>query len=300
MADNIQLPNSQIITASDDVGGIQFQRIKVALGADGQHDGDVSIDNPLPVKLDAVSLAALENINVTVENPSNSGLTDAQLRANPVVVDVVNQSGLTDQQLRASPFYVNINSIASQPLPSGATTELTLQSLKGVVESLKTAIDNLNAKITEVNTANISGQVDISPASLTALENTTVTVSNPTPQGLTDTQLRASSIPVNDDNTTTAIYELYTLSNVMKDMSDGILYMQSAILEKMARLDRFDRMTVQVSDNSGNELNSAYYGVSSNLVGEASGGRSYSRIHEPWHFSNIGANHLYNQLTISA
>jgi hypothetical protein len=40
--------------------------------------------------------------------------------------------------------------------------------------------------------------------------------------------------------------------------------------------------------------------ITNNLVGEASGGRSYSRIHEPWHFSNIGANHLYNQLTISA
>lgn len=35
--------------ASDDIGGIKFQRVKLIEGADGVNDGDVSATNPLPV-----------------------------------------------------------------------------------------------------------------------------------------------------------------------------------------------------------------------------------------------------------
>lgn len=35
MADNVTLPGTGGIIASDDVGGAQYQRVKVALGADG-------------------------------------------------------------------------------------------------------------------------------------------------------------------------------------------------------------------------------------------------------------------------
>lgn len=280
MSDNIQLPNSQIVAATDDVNGVQFQRVKLALGSDGVHDGDVNTFNPLPVKLDAASLAALENITVHVDNPSNAGLTDAQLRAAPLTVSVDNQYGLTNTQLRSAPIEVSVMSVETQPLPSGASTELTLAGLKTVVENLKTVIDTLNGKITEVNT-------------------NAVTVTNPTALGLTNTELRASEIPVADIITQSILYDMANVTDAIKDMSDSMLYMQSSILEKMGRLDRFDRLTVQVSDSSGNEINSPYYGVSLNFAGESSGGRSYSRIFEPFQFSNVGANHLYNQLTIT-
>lgn len=401
MSDNIQLPNSQITTASDDVNGVHFQRVKLALGSDGTHDGDVSVFNPMPVKLDAASLAALENISVTVENPANSGLTDTQLRAAPLNVTVSNPAapGLTDTELRASPITVSVNnqvtsgltdtqlrasalpvSLLSQPLPAGASTEATLAAMKSVIDSLKATVDALNAKVTAVNTSSIAGQVDLTPATLSALENTTVTVSNPTATGLTDTQLRASALPVSlssqplptgaSTETTLAALksaidnlnakvtavntgavtltnptaqgltdtqlratpltvsvnnqtgltntelrsaelgvtdismlfltqELKGVSETMKDMLDSILYVTHAMLEKMARLDKFDRMTVQVSDSSGNELNSAYYGVASNSVGESTTGRTISRMNEPWNFSNAGSAHIYNQLTIT-
>ena len=35
--------------ASDDIGGVHYQRIKVTVGADGVNDGDVSTANPMPV-----------------------------------------------------------------------------------------------------------------------------------------------------------------------------------------------------------------------------------------------------------
>ena len=38
------------LIATDDVGGVKFQRIKLALGAEGVNDGDISATNPVPVK----------------------------------------------------------------------------------------------------------------------------------------------------------------------------------------------------------------------------------------------------------
>jgi hypothetical protein len=49
MADNVTLPGTGAVVASDDIGGFQHQRIKVTLGADGVNDGDVSASNPMPV-----------------------------------------------------------------------------------------------------------------------------------------------------------------------------------------------------------------------------------------------------------
>ena len=52
MADNTQLPIPQTLgdlIATDEIGGIKFQRIKIITGADGVNDGDVSASNPLPI-----------------------------------------------------------------------------------------------------------------------------------------------------------------------------------------------------------------------------------------------------------
>lgn len=52
MADNVLLSTvttGGVSAATDDVGGIQYQRVKIALGADGTFVGDVSDSNPMPV-----------------------------------------------------------------------------------------------------------------------------------------------------------------------------------------------------------------------------------------------------------
>lgn len=48
MADNVTLPGTGAVVATDDVGGFQFQRVKVAHGADGSAT-DVSTTSPMPV-----------------------------------------------------------------------------------------------------------------------------------------------------------------------------------------------------------------------------------------------------------
>jgi hypothetical protein len=50
MADNVAITAGAGTTiATDDVGGVQHQRVKLTMGADGVSEGDVSSSNPLPV-----------------------------------------------------------------------------------------------------------------------------------------------------------------------------------------------------------------------------------------------------------
>jgi hypothetical protein len=51
MADNVTLPGTGEIVATDDIGGVQFQRVKLAAGAEGVAV-DVSDAAPLPVRDD--------------------------------------------------------------------------------------------------------------------------------------------------------------------------------------------------------------------------------------------------------
>lgn len=90
-----------------------------------------SIDSP--VALDATTLAALENIGVTVSNP---GLTDAQLRAVPVPVSGIVSTGLTqpltDAQLRATRVPVDVE--IDQPLTDAQLRAVAVPvSLSGTV-----------------------------------------------------------------------------------------------------------------------------------------------------------------------
>lgn len=51
MADNVTLPGTGSAVAADDIGGVQFQRVKLVHGSDGVNDGDVAGGNGLPVLL---------------------------------------------------------------------------------------------------------------------------------------------------------------------------------------------------------------------------------------------------------
>lgn len=53
--------------ATEDIGGIQFQRVKLALGASGQDLGDVSGSNPMVVEMGGASVSAFGDL-ITSEN----------------------------------------------------------------------------------------------------------------------------------------------------------------------------------------------------------------------------------------
>lgn len=95
MTDNVGYsPGSGETIATDDVGGVQFQRIKLALGADSVHDGDVSSSNPMPVQVLGEAIEAIEAMRYALQALTRTiGLmqpdTAARMR---VVVDAISAS----------------------------------------------------------------------------------------------------------------------------------------------------------------------------------------------------------------
>jgi hypothetical protein len=61
MADNttLNIGAGGDVIATDDIGGVKFQRFKLIHGADGVNDGDISNANPLPTNMQEVGGAAL-------------------------------------------------------------------------------------------------------------------------------------------------------------------------------------------------------------------------------------------------
>lgn len=55
--------------ATEDIGGIQFQRVKLALGASGQDLGDVSGSNPMVVEMGGASVSAFGDLIVAENTP---------------------------------------------------------------------------------------------------------------------------------------------------------------------------------------------------------------------------------------
>ena len=112
MADNVQLnaPTSSGATiATDDIGGVQHQMVKVEFGGDGVAT-PVSAADPLPVTGE-VSVTTLPAGLATSANQQTDALTDVELRAVPVPVSGTVNTGLsqplTDTQLRATPVPIS-------------------------------------------------------------------------------------------------------------------------------------------------------------------------------------------------
>jgi hypothetical protein len=96
MADNLgYTPGSGATVASDDIGGVQFQRVKLVHGADGVNAGDVSLTNPYPVTLTQGEVVeALEAMRMAVQSLNRSigqSMPDVAGRLR-VVVDAITAS----------------------------------------------------------------------------------------------------------------------------------------------------------------------------------------------------------------
>lgn len=99
MADNVTITEgSGTQIAADDVGGVKYQRIKVATGADGTAN-DVSSSNPLPTQIiqgDTSQAIEVQDqtvglLKILVDLLYSNAITDAGQRQR-IVVDVINGS----------------------------------------------------------------------------------------------------------------------------------------------------------------------------------------------------------------
>jgi hypothetical protein len=70
MADHVTLPGTGSTVATDEIAGVQFQRVKLIYGADGVNDGDVSTSNPFPITApNAIPISAASPIPVSASTP---------------------------------------------------------------------------------------------------------------------------------------------------------------------------------------------------------------------------------------
>ena len=76
MADNVgYTPGTGENVATDDIGGVQFQRIKLIHGADGVNAGDVSLSNPYPTRIAAYNYPISTNNSSTTQLAAGASFT---------------------------------------------------------------------------------------------------------------------------------------------------------------------------------------------------------------------------------
>lgn len=142
MADNTSItPGTGESIASDDIGGVKFQRIKVIHGPDGTNDGDVSSANPLPAAEPRPATSALSNVASSATSVTLLSANAARKQA-----IIVNDS--------TQVLYVKFGTTASATsytykLAAGDTLELPRPIYTGRIDGIW-ASANGNARVTEI------------------------------------------------------------------------------------------------------------------------------------------------------
>lgn len=91
MPDNSVLPATGETIATDEIGGVKFQRVKLVPGDDGVNGGDVSANNPLPVGAAGELIEVLEAIRMSLHSLTRTvgnAYPDASNRLR-VVIDAI-------------------------------------------------------------------------------------------------------------------------------------------------------------------------------------------------------------------
>lgn len=136
MADNVELNagSGGATIATDDIGGIQHELVKIEFGVDGA----------------ATMVSAADPLPVTDAGQQTDALTDAELRAVPVPISgTVNANtglaqGLTDAQLRATPVPVSGTVTVDTSL---LATVAKQDEQTALITTLNSLVENLNSLV---------------------------------------------------------------------------------------------------------------------------------------------------------
>ena len=248
MADNVDITQGSGTTiAADDIAGVKHQRVKVVIGADGVNDGDVSASNPIPVtgtvtantgltqpltdtQLRATSVPvsgtffqATQPISATALPLPSGASSEATLSSINTKTPSLGQSTMVNSQ----PVAIASNQSA---IPVTGTFWQATQPISGTV----TANTGLTQPLTDTQlralavpvsgtfwqaTQPVSGSVSVSnfPASqavtgtfFPATQPVSIAASVAVTGPLTDTQLRATAVPVSGTVTANAGTNLNT------------------------------------------------------------------------------------------
>lgn len=121
-------------------------------------------------------------------------MTSVALPAEGTLVDVVDVGGGVVRQVVDIGNLPDTQPVSATalPLPTGAATEVTAAALLAVAQATKNAAETLAGRT--INTGAVSGTVALDGPTLAALE--AISADTGLAQPLTDTQLRASAVPV--------------------------------------------------------------------------------------------------------
>lgn len=151
MASNVTLNLATVgggsTIATEDIGGVQFQRVKLALGASGQDLGDVSGSNPMVVEMGGASVSAFGDL-ITAENTALVQLDFVYGINSQTGVSTVATTGVVDtldSRLRiqtgadaAGSGVFNSKRAARYRPGQGVTARFTVAFNAGVASSLQT------------------------------------------------------------------------------------------------------------------------------------------------------------------
>ncbi len=188
MADGIvgYTPGTGANVAADDLGaGGLAQRIKIVLGASGTDGGDVAFGNPMPVTgTVAVTNAGLLNLDVALSTRLKPADTLAGVTTVAAVTAITN----------ALPAGTNLlGKVGIDQTTPGTTNKVSIgtDGTVAINAALPTGANTIGA-------VNVIGTIPVSGTFWQATQpvSGTVAVSNMVAQGLTDTQLRATAVPV--------------------------------------------------------------------------------------------------------
>ena len=182
MADNVTLPGTGTSVAADDVGGALYQRVKLSVGADGAAadlaPGQATMSTSLPVAI--------------ASNQSAIPVTD---NSGSLTVDV-------GTALPAGSNNIGDVDVLTVPAPlstTGGGTEAT--ALRVTVATDSTGVVSVDDNGGSLSVDDGGGTLTVDGTVAVSSVAGTVAVSGP----LTDTQLRASAVPVSDGSSSLTV-----------------------------------------------------------------------------------------------
>jgi len=135
MADNIPTTTNASV-ATDDIGNVHYQRMKLVLGADGVNDGDLSAANPMPVE---------GTVSVDTSTPLDVAVTGTVPVSVASTLDVEQQPSLVVEKIdQASATVTYIGQAAPGTATSAASWRIQRMSVSGTVTTLEYADGDLN------------------------------------------------------------------------------------------------------------------------------------------------------------
>ena len=154
MADNLTLnPGADGATlATDDVGGVHYQIVKIAHGALDAVDGVVDNASPLPVDIVATTAPGIEKAEDSAHSTGDEGMMVLAVRRDA-------DTSLVDTDGDYAPLQVNAGGqlkteVVESALPSGAATAANQTTIIGHVDGLESLLTTIDA-----DTSTLAGAV---------------------------------------------------------------------------------------------------------------------------------------------